>query len=185
MPSRCAISSLRAGRQFACAQAVRLHFTDPPLEVTGFELAVPPRTTDCWLAQARHPSGRTEASPLPWRGCGFIRHSAGSDPRLGPLSNPTTAARPFGAGTALHAPLLTLGNGGPNGSVGWIAVDFAVKREWLERVDSGPSPGLARVRQGSADNGRSPDDGQPSKSTLRGHSARCTQSETGHPQLST
>jgi len=51
--------------------------SDSPLRRTGFELWVPPRTTDRWLAPARHPTGCTEASPLPWRGCGFIGHSAG------------------------------------------------------------------------------------------------------------
>ena len=58
------------GREFRFAR-------DSPLEQTGFELQVPPRTTDRWLAPARHPTGCTEASPLPWRGCGFIDHSAG------------------------------------------------------------------------------------------------------------
>ena len=87
---------------------------DSLLEQTGFELQVPPRTTDCWLAPARHPTGCTEASPLPWRGCGFIGHSAGETLTQSPTwpnHQPHRTAfesdngrSVLEAGTALHAP---------------------------------------------------------------------------------
>ena len=50
---------------------------DSLLEQTGFELQVPPRTTDRWLAPARHLSGCTEVFASSLVGCGFIGHSAG------------------------------------------------------------------------------------------------------------
>jgi hypothetical protein len=92
---------------------------DSLLEQTGFELQVPPRTTDCWLAPARHPTGCTEASPLPWRGCGFIGHSAGSDPRT--AFEPDNGRSVLAVGTALHAPHLPFAIPAGIGSIGWFS----------------------------------------------------------------